>query len=69
MKTKCIDSSQAGKAGESWSGLGNDHSNDVVNVNRCPIRGKIIIPEMRRVGVLQVYGFPIYTVILLLVLC
>lgn len=69
MKTTCIDSSKADKAAESLSVLGNDHSNDVVNMNTYPVRGKIIIPEMRRVGAFQVSGFPVYTVILLLVLC
>lgn len=68
MKTKCIDSNKAGKAAESRSVLGNDHGNDVVNMNRCPIRGRIIIPEMRRVGALQISGFLSYIVILLLVL-
>lgn len=69
MKTKCIDLSKAGKAAESPNVLGNYRGNDVVNMNRCPIRGRIIIPEMRKVGKLQISGFPVYIIILLLILC
>lgn len=65
MKTKCIDLSQAGKAADSSTVF--YHSNDVINMNMCSITGGII--RMRKGGALQVSGFPIYTAILLLVLC
>jgi len=68
MKTKCIHWSKARKTAELPSVLGSDHDDDVVNMNRCPIRSRIIIPEIRRVRALQVSGFPFYIVVLLLVL-
>lgn len=67
MKTKCIGLSQAGRAADSLNVLLYDHSNDVVNMNRCSITGGIV--RMRKQRALQVSGFPIYIVILLLVLC